>query len=154
MIELRNVEKTVKNPAGTVWLLRRINVKVNEGEFVTVMGPSGAGKTTLLSIVGMLDDGWAGARDWTQKLRTAVDLTDQHGLGEVVVEARVEGLPAIALLSPSGHRDRDHGTKRGQRLLDLVLELFNHAVAERRATLQSDPTDQAKSPGPSLASRR
>ena len=36
----------------------------------------------------------------------------------------------------------------------LVLELFNHAVAERRATLQSDPTDQAKSQGPSLASRR
>jgi putative ABC transport system ATP-binding protein len=60
MIELRNVEKTVKSPAGMVWLLRRINVKVNEGEFVTVMGPSGAGKTTLLSIIGMLDDGWAG----------------------------------------------------------------------------------------------
>lgn len=60
MIQLRNVEKTVKSPAGTVWLLRRINLEINEGEFVTIMGPSGAGKTTLLSIVGMLDDGWAG----------------------------------------------------------------------------------------------
>jgi putative ABC transport system ATP-binding protein len=60
MIELRNVEKTVKSPAGTVWLLRRINLSVKEGDFVTVMGPSGAGKTTMLSIVGMLDDGWAG----------------------------------------------------------------------------------------------
>src|SRR6516162_9672231 len=60
MIELRNIEKTVKSAAGTMWLLRRINLKVKEGEFVTVMGPSGAGKTTLLSIVGMLDDGWAG----------------------------------------------------------------------------------------------
>jgi putative ABC transport system ATP-binding protein len=60
MIELRNVEKTVKSAAGMVWLLRRITVTVKEGEFVTVMGPSGAGKTTLLSIVGMLDDGWAG----------------------------------------------------------------------------------------------
>src|ERR1051326_8845966 len=60
MIQLRNIEKTVKSPAGTVWLLRRINIDVNEGEFVTIMGPSGAGKTTLLSIVGMLDDGWAG----------------------------------------------------------------------------------------------
>ncbi|UEM13344.1 ABC transporter substrate-binding protein [Bradyrhizobium barranii subsp. barranii] len=36
----------------------------------------------------------------------------------------------------------------------LVLELFDHAVAERRTTLQSDPADQAKSPGPTLASRR
>jgi len=60
MIELRNIEKTVKSAAGTMWLLRRINITVKEGEFVTVMGPSGAGKTTLLSIVGMLDDGWAG----------------------------------------------------------------------------------------------
>src|SRR3977135_3578687 len=61
MIQLRNVEKTIKSPAGTVWLLRRINVDIKEGEFVTIMGPSGAGKTTLLSIIGMLDDGWAGA---------------------------------------------------------------------------------------------
>jgi putative ABC transport system ATP-binding protein len=60
MIQLRNVEKTVKSPAGTMWLLRRINLSVREGEFVTIMGPSGAGKTTLLSIVGMLDEGWAG----------------------------------------------------------------------------------------------
>ena len=36
----------------------------------------------------------------------------------------------------------------------LVLELFDHAVAERRAALQSGPADQAKSPGPTLASRR
>jgi putative ABC transport system ATP-binding protein len=60
MIQLKNVEKTIKSPAGTMWLLRRINLSVGEGEFVTIMGPSGAGKTTLLSIVGMLDDGWAG----------------------------------------------------------------------------------------------
>src|SRR5215469_10711427 len=60
MIQLNNVEKTIKSPAGTIWLLRRINLHVKEGEFVTIMGPSGAGKTTLLSIVGLLDDGWAG----------------------------------------------------------------------------------------------
>ncbi len=60
MIELHNVEKSIRTPAGSVWLLRRINLAVKEGEFVTIMGPSGAGKTTLLSIIGMLDDGWAG----------------------------------------------------------------------------------------------
>lgn len=60
MIQLNNIEKTVKSAAGTVWLLRRISLSVKEGEFVTIMGPSGAGKTTLLSIVGLLDDGWAG----------------------------------------------------------------------------------------------
>lgn len=50
-----------------MWLLRRINLQVREGEFVTVMGPSGAGKTTLLSIVGMLDDGWAGEYVFTDQ---------------------------------------------------------------------------------------
>jgi ABC-type lipoprotein export system ATPase subunit len=60
MIQLQNVEKTVTSAAGTVWLLRRVNLHVQEGDFVTIMGPSGAGKTTLLSIMGLLDDGWAG----------------------------------------------------------------------------------------------
>jgi ABC-type lipoprotein export system ATPase subunit len=41
-------------------VLRRINVEVKEGEFVTIMGPSGAGKSTLLSILGMLDGAWTG----------------------------------------------------------------------------------------------
>src|SRR5690242_20935502 len=60
MIQLRGVEKTIKSPAGTIWLLRRINLDVEQGEFVTVMGPSGAGKTTLMSILGMLGDQWSG----------------------------------------------------------------------------------------------
>jgi len=41
-------------------VLRRVNLEIREGEFVTIMGPSGAGKSTLLSIIGMLDDTWAG----------------------------------------------------------------------------------------------
>ncbi len=55
MIKLRNVEKCYKSGQGLTYVLRRINIDVREGEFVTVMGPSGAGKTTLLSILGMLD---------------------------------------------------------------------------------------------------
>jgi putative ABC transport system ATP-binding protein len=60
MIELKNLQKSIKSPAGEIFLLRRINLSVGAGEFVTVMGPSGAGKTTLLSILGMLDDSWEG----------------------------------------------------------------------------------------------
>jgi ABC-type lipoprotein export system ATPase subunit len=41
-------------------VLRRVNIDVRDGEFVTIMGPSGAGKSTLLSIVGMLDGAWTG----------------------------------------------------------------------------------------------
>jgi len=60
MIQLRNVERAYKTGAGATYVLRRINLDVREGEFVTVMGPSGSGKTTLLSIIGMLDDSWTG----------------------------------------------------------------------------------------------
>jgi putative ABC transport system ATP-binding protein len=60
MIRLSNVERGYKTGAGMTYVLRRINLEIAEGEFVTVMGPSGAGKSTLLSILGMLDDGWTG----------------------------------------------------------------------------------------------
>jgi ABC-type lipoprotein export system ATPase subunit len=60
MIQLRNVGRAYKTGAGATYVLRRINLDVREGEFVTVMGPSGSGKSTLLSIIGMLDDSWTG----------------------------------------------------------------------------------------------
>jgi putative ABC transport system ATP-binding protein len=60
MIQLRNVERSYKTGAGSTYVLRRINLDINAGDFITVMGPSGAGKSTLLSILGMLDDAWGG----------------------------------------------------------------------------------------------
>jgi putative ABC transport system ATP-binding protein len=60
MIKLRNIEKAVKHGAGQLFLLRRIELDVASGEFITVMGPSGAGKSTLLAILGLLDHGWTG----------------------------------------------------------------------------------------------
>jgi ABC-type lipoprotein export system ATPase subunit len=60
MIRLSDVERSHKTAAGVTYVLRRVNLEIREGEFVTIMGPSGAGKSTLLSILGMLDDGWNG----------------------------------------------------------------------------------------------
>ena len=60
MIELRNLEKYYESGVGKTYVLRRINLDIKEGDFLTIMGPSGAGKSTLLSIVGMLDSNWAG----------------------------------------------------------------------------------------------
>jgi ABC-type lipoprotein export system ATPase subunit len=60
MIRVRNVEKFYEGGYGRTYVLRRVNIDVRDGEFVTIMGPSGAGKSTLLSIMGMLDGAWTG----------------------------------------------------------------------------------------------
>jgi putative ABC transport system ATP-binding protein len=60
MIRLRNIEKSFDSKAGQLFVLRRVDLDIREGEFLTIMGPSGAGKSTLLAILGMLDAGWRG----------------------------------------------------------------------------------------------
>ncbi|MGA7521353.1 MAG: ABC transporter ATP-binding protein [Acidobacteriaceae bacterium] len=60
MIQLRNVERSYKTGAGQTWVLRRINLDIQEGEFLTIMGPSGAGKSSLLNVLALLDDQWLG----------------------------------------------------------------------------------------------
>ncbi len=60
IIKMRGLEKSYKSGFGRTYVLRRVNVDIKPGEFVTIMGPSGAGKSTLLSIMGMLDGSWEG----------------------------------------------------------------------------------------------
>src|SRR6266576_5188486 len=60
MIQLKNVERSYKTGAGQTWVLRRINMGIQQGEFITVMGPSGAGKSSLLNVLALLDDQWLG----------------------------------------------------------------------------------------------
>lgn len=60
MIELKNLERSYKAGHMETWVLRRINLTIGEGEFVTVMGPSGAGKSSLMNVLAMLDDQWRG----------------------------------------------------------------------------------------------
>jgi putative ABC transport system ATP-binding protein len=60
VIKLINVEKSYESGAGKTWVLRRIDLEIREGDFITIMGPSGAGKSTLMGIIGMLDGDWRG----------------------------------------------------------------------------------------------
>jgi ABC-type lipoprotein export system ATPase subunit len=56
MITLKKLFKYYDNKFQLTFVLKDINLTINEGEFVSIMGPSGAGKSTLLNIIGMLDE--------------------------------------------------------------------------------------------------
>jgi putative ABC transport system ATP-binding protein len=61
LIELKHLERVYPLARGEMfYVLRDINLNIEEGDFVSVMGPSGAGKSTLLHILGMHDHGWTG----------------------------------------------------------------------------------------------
>jgi putative ABC transport system ATP-binding protein len=60
MISLRNVEKYFEHGPTKTFVLRRIDLNIKEGEFISIMGPSGAGKSTLLHLLGMHDSAWTG----------------------------------------------------------------------------------------------
>ena len=60
LLQLKGIEKSVPTKPSPTWLLRRITLDIEDGDFVTIMGPSGAGKSTLLNILGLYDHGWQG----------------------------------------------------------------------------------------------
>ncbi len=84
LIQTKGIEKSYKTGAGETFVLRRIDLEVEAGDFVTIMGPSGAGKSTLLSILGMLDGDWrgeywlAGEPAHAMKARARIELNKRY----------------------------------------------------------------------------
>jgi ABC-type lipoprotein export system ATPase subunit len=56
MITLKNIFKYYDNKFNRAFILKDINLHIEEGEFISIMGPSGAGKSTLLNLIGLLDE--------------------------------------------------------------------------------------------------
>jgi putative ABC transport system ATP-binding protein len=118
MIQLKNVDRSYKTGAGRTWVLRRVNLDIREGEFITVMGPSGAGKSSLLNVLALLDDQWEGeylfreqaVHDMKRKQRSelakknvGVVFQSYHLLDDLTVQENID-LPLSYKDIPRGQR--------------------------------------------------
>lgn len=56
MIKLTDIYKYYDSKFQRTFVLKDIDLKIEEGEFISIMGPSGAGKSTLLNLIGLLDE--------------------------------------------------------------------------------------------------
>ncbi|WP_299438483.1 ABC transporter ATP-binding protein [uncultured Aquimarina sp.] len=56
ILQLNNAARVISSGGKKIALLENIDLNVNEGEFISLMGPSGSGKSTLLNCIGMLDN--------------------------------------------------------------------------------------------------
>jgi len=140
LIELMNVSKTYSTAAGDFTALKNINLKVNAGEFVGIVGKSGAGKSTLLNMINGVDQLTSGAvivHDGGEKISVHEMSEDGRALWRGrkmgVVYQSFQLLPMLTLIEnitlPLDFSDNfkpRESKARAMQLLELV-ELEGHA---------------------------
>jgi len=129
MIELRDVVKRYRVGIYEVTALNGVNLRVEDGEFVIVMGPSGSGKSTLLYLIGCLDKPTSGTvsidgmvtselseKELTELRRDKIGFVFQqyHLIPTLTALENVE-LPMVFKGVPRGER-----RKKAEKLLEMV----------------------------------
>jgi putative ABC transport system ATP-binding protein len=130
MIQLKNIERSYKSGAGQTWVLRRVGLEIQEGEFLTIMGPSGAGKSSLLNVLALLDDQWIGEywfkdeavhkmnrrqRAELAKRNTGMVFQSYHLLDDLTVQENID--------LPLSYKDMPKAQRQG--LVADTLDRFN-----------------------------
>lgn len=135
MISLQHITKNYTTPAGAFTALRDINLEIQAGEFVAVVGKSGSGKSTLLNMVGGIDSPSSGS---VTVSGTAIQGLNQHQLarwrGRTVgfVFQFFQLLPTLTVaenvILPMDFSQQHPAAQRRKRALDLLEQV---GVAEQ-----------------------
>lgn len=76
LIDIKGVQKVYKLGTELVYALRHIDLNVDKGEYIALMGPSGSGKSTLMNIIGCLDTASSGT--YILNGTNVSQMTEQH----------------------------------------------------------------------------
>jgi putative ABC transport system ATP-binding protein len=106
LIEVRDLKKVYGVGAIAVHALDGVNLAIDEGEFVAIMGPSGSGKSTLMNILGCLDrptegEYWLGGQDVSRLNKTQLARIRNREIGFVFQSLCHEKRHAATSLQPS-----------------------------------------------------
>src|SRR5882672_560921 len=129
MIALRNIEKSYAHGTSRSYVLRRIDIDIKEGEFVSIMGPSGAGKSTLLHIIGMHDTAWSGEYYFLDKSVPKLGNKDRSALRNNNIGFVFQSYHLLDHLTVYENLDiplsyRDFGRKERESLVADTLDRF------------------------------
>ncbi len=140
LIELRDVSKTYSTAAGDFVALKNINLKIDAGEFLGVVGKSGAGKSTLLNMINGVDQLTSGevivradGKDVSIHAMSEDELAEWRGKTMGVVYQSFQLLPMLTLLEnimlPMDLLEIFHPRKSRDRAMELLqlVELEEHA---------------------------
>jgi putative ABC transport system ATP-binding protein len=136
IIEAKSLNKTFKLGSLDVEVLKDINLTINSGEFVSIMGPSGSGKSTLLYLIGGLDKPTAGSvkikgselsemKDKDQSIMRRRDIGFVFQFYNLIPNLNVEENVMLPVLL-DGKKLKDYRSK-----LDEILEVVG--LSDRRS---------------------
>lgn len=127
MIEVKNIKKIYKMGDNEVQALRDVSLKIEDGDFVAIMGPSGSGKSTLAHILGLLDIPSQGQyvlnnRDISSFSEDELSVLRRDEIGFIFQQFNL--LPRMSAKEnvelPLLYSKKDVGPARSQELLELV----------------------------------
>lgn len=127
MLELKNVHKRYRMGPNTVHALRGVNLRLEDGDFVAIMGPSGSGKSTLMHVMGLLDVPSEGSyqingREVSGLTEDELAVLRREVIGFVFQQfnllPRMTALENVSL--PMLYADLEPDPEKAKRLLELV----------------------------------